>query len=156
MDIGCRKITITGGEPLLQEAELLHLINILLQGGFHITVETNGSLEIPYLYQRKNNLGWVVDYKLNYPDQMLSKHFITLTSNSFVKILVKNKKDYRLAVQVKSNLQNLGCQARFAFSPLFDDAGMILNAEELVEWLVKDNLFDVHVNVQIHKLIGVA
>ena len=48
----CKKICITGGEPLIQE-EILDLINKLMNNNYKICIETNGSIDI------KN----VIDYK---------------------------------------------------------------------------------------------
>ena len=42
------KVTITGGEPLCQKDELIELINSLCFTDIRVTVETNGSLIIPY------------------------------------------------------------------------------------------------------------
>lgn len=42
-----RHVVITGGEPLLQAAELLPLMNLLHSHGFIITIETNGTLFSP-------------------------------------------------------------------------------------------------------------
>ena len=42
---GCTYVTITGGEPLLQK-ETPALITALIQKGYHVSMETNGSLDI--------------------------------------------------------------------------------------------------------------
>ncbi len=71
IELGCRKITITGGEPLLQAEETLPLIDILTTEGYDVSIETNGTLYIPLSYIRYENVSWVVDYKLDYEDKML-------------------------------------------------------------------------------------
>lgn len=41
---GCRSLVVTGGEPLLQQGQLLPLLQRLKGSGFWIEVETNGTL----------------------------------------------------------------------------------------------------------------
>lgn len=41
---GAKHIVITGGEPLLQATPLTELCRVLKSEGFHITIETNGTL----------------------------------------------------------------------------------------------------------------
>ena len=40
----CRSLVITGGEPLLQQAQLAPLVSALAQRGFRFEVETNGTI----------------------------------------------------------------------------------------------------------------
>jgi len=42
-----RYICITGGEPLYQKKELRTLVDSLYSEGYHIEIETNGTLEPP-------------------------------------------------------------------------------------------------------------
>jgi len=42
--LGCRRVCITGGEPLLQDVR--SLCNLLRSEGFHVKLETNGSLPL--------------------------------------------------------------------------------------------------------------
>ncbi|MCK4613736.1 MAG: 7-carboxy-7-deazaguanine synthase QueE, partial [Thermoplasmata archaeon] len=42
---GCMRVCLTGGEPLIQE-EVPELIFQLLFNGFHLTLETNGSISL--------------------------------------------------------------------------------------------------------------
>ncbi len=41
---GCRSLVVTGGEPLLQQKELVPLLDRLKSAGFWIEVETNGTV----------------------------------------------------------------------------------------------------------------
>jgi organic radical activating enzyme len=54
-------VEITGGEPLWQEQELEQLVRKLKQGGYKITVETNGSFKPPYWYTLVDS--WNADIK---------------------------------------------------------------------------------------------
>ena len=76
----------------------------------------------------------------------------------YVKFVIMNENDNLTAIREKNYLQSLGCHANFAFSPMFGPQATPINEikHELVEWLIRDKVFDAIVNVQIHKLLGVA
>ena len=146
--IGCKKITITGGEPLLQGEELKVLIKELWFSKYYMSIETNGSFppSIKFL------ASWVMDYKLSSSGMnkyMKEENFFSLGSNDFVKFVIQNELDYTEAKRVRLLLRKGGCDAPFAFSPIhgmFDPA-------ELIDWMKRDRLFDVIINLQLHKYI---
>lgn len=45
-ELGNRRITLTGGEPLFQENSMI-LLKKLIDEGFHVNLETNGSISVP-------------------------------------------------------------------------------------------------------------
>ena len=49
----CKKICISGGEPLIQK-ETLKLIDELIKKNYQISLETNGSIDITPLLNKKN------------------------------------------------------------------------------------------------------
>ena len=49
----CKYICITGGEPLLQN-EIMNLINALLKRKYYICLETNGSIDIKGISNKKS------------------------------------------------------------------------------------------------------
>ena len=64
-EMGNRYITITGGEPLLQAAEVEQLIDILSLettpfGPYEFNIETNGSIIAPF---QRDNVFYTYDYK---------------------------------------------------------------------------------------------
>lgn len=150
-ELGCPNVTITGGEPLEQKEDFLALTQLLADFEYLISVETNGSKELDGFVDC-----WVVDYKLEFPDKMNTPSMVALAAQDWIKIVVGSKQDYDRAVKVKNDLQDRGCQANFAFSPLFDPTGKVgISVPDLVKWLCKDGQWDVIVNVQIHKLVFV-
>lgn len=44
--LGNRRVTLTGGEPLFQENSMI-LLKKLIDEGFHVNLETNGSISVP-------------------------------------------------------------------------------------------------------------
>jgi len=57
-----RRVCITGGEPLLQEAELKDLLETLFDLGYFVEIETNGTLRPSTIYD--NIMQWNVSPKL--------------------------------------------------------------------------------------------
>ena len=60
---GCRHLVITGGEPLLQQTGLVHLVRSLKEQGFTFEVETNGTIA-PHPQMLEDIDQWNVSPKL--------------------------------------------------------------------------------------------
>ena len=146
--IGCPKVTITGGEPLMQREALTELISMLWP--FKITVETSGCLEIGDLHDRVD--GWVVDYKLpssGMYDDVVHANYPLLGERDFIKFPIATVKDYEVAKLVVSYLRG-ETTAKFAFSPVWGECP----PDELLRKMMEDQFFAPILNVQLHKLIG--
>ena len=144
------KVTITGGEPLMQGIELEELVRLLW--GYHIfvTIETNGSFPIPVL-----PCTWIADYKLKgsgMGKHMQLKNFDSLNNNSYVKFVCTNRADYEEAKAVSLKLRARHCWAKFAFSPIMPG----LDPATLIFWMTADKLTSAIVNIQIHKLLNLT
>jgi len=144
------KVTITGGEPLCQKDELIELINSLCFIGTKVTVETNGSLIIPYkTIAYPDLIGWVVDYKFEYPDQMMFRNFYNAGKNDWTKFVIDSEKQYFDAVEIIKLIEQVGgFKGSFAFG--FTDK---IKPAWLVDRMVKDGLDFVTLNCQIHKFL---
>jgi len=146
----CGKVTITGGEPLLQP-DFFDLTKGLKKDGFFISVETNGSRSLIGFSVDS----WVVDYKLEnsgMEGRMNEKAFCNLRESDFVKFVVGSLEDCKEAVEVRKELESKGCEAKFAFSPLHGE----LDPKDLIQHLESLEQFDVIVNLQLHKYIGLV
>lgn len=146
--IGCKKVTITGGEPLCQSQELLALTRKLWHLGYSITIETNGSL----LLEGYGISSWVVDYKLPSSGMMKEMNlsiFPTLRSSDYIKFVMTDKEDYKVATALVKSFKANEPQykAKIAFSPAYP-----LDPNTLISWIKEDKLFDVQLNLQIHKI----
>jgi len=167
------KITLTGGDPLLQKDNLIPLIRCLLDRGLKITIETNGSIDIPeeFFGTFLNKLRLVVDFKLPSSDMM--KHmktsvFESLRPEDVIKFVISDEYDYKYALTVID--QNPSWIARKVFSPavIIEKArSRKINAEErigtsahvnmswprqLVEMMIRDRV-DAQFSLQIHKVL---
>jgi len=146
-------VTITGGEPLCQEKELRKLIKELHLVDKSVSIETNGSFEIPD-WRHLGWISWVVDYKLpssGNEGHMNIKNFRNLDGGDFVKFVVTDRRDFDRAVIVYKELAKNLC-----VTPVFSPCP-IENANELHEWMQGENLLKAVgaiLSVQIHKMFN--
>ncbi|MDA8388628.1 MAG: radical SAM protein [Nitrospiraceae bacterium] len=145
--VGVNLITITGGEPLLQE-EVFHLTERLLNDGHKVLIETNGSLSIKDLDPRA-----VVVLDIKTPgsgmwEEMDASNMDFLKHGDEVKFVIVNRMDYEWARDfVKAGrLPRAGCKV--LFSPAFG----LLEPAGLASWMLQDRL-NVIFNLQAHKYI---
>jgi 7-carboxy-7-deazaguanine synthase len=149
---GINKVTITGGEPLMQPAGLHELCKLLYWKNFLVSVETNGSLPLEgYGY----GIGsWVVDYKLpssGCMDRMNPDTFLNLRANDFVKFVIEDELDFNTALLIRTWLKDEHeLRVQFAFSPVHGK----LSADSLIAWLMKAGVGDAIINVQLHKILN--
>jgi 7-carboxy-7-deazaguanine synthase len=144
---GCANVTITGGEPLLQERNLEKLTD-RLYGNYFVCIETNGSIYIP---PWGNIMGWVADWKLpssGMSNEMKIKNFENLVESDFIKFVIADLTDFDTYLSVKKELQKT-CSAKIALSPAKD----FLKPSTLVDWIKVSGQLDVIVSLQLHKII---
>jgi 7-carboxy-7-deazaguanine synthase len=144
-------LLITGGEPLEQGEELLQFIEHVRRKGFHVTVETNGAYALPPR-QFCNVDCYVVDYKL--PGAKVGEVFRWENTNMFsrndvVKFVISDEYDYEVAKKAYRRLGQRNSKARCAFSPVLDR----LEPAALYYWMLEDNIWDVQLSLQLHKLV---
>ncbi len=141
--IGCDRVCITGGEPLLQN-DVLDLIDILLPR-YDISVETNGSLDISEL--KRKDLMVSMDHKTpssGMEGKMLEKNLKLLDENDQLKFVIADDIDYRFNKEILSRFDPR-CEIIFQAEEGSD-------LKELAESVLKDGL-DVRVLPQLHKII---
>lgn len=154
-ELKSQKITITGGEPLLQKKETLALIDKLVSCGKIVSIETNGTKGIPKPYLNKSFVSWVIDYKLDYERLMNWPTFKKAGTSNYVKILVSNRHQLTRAMMVIRELRNNGCEARIAISPVIGKSQHV-SAQDIIDALVENGSLDVMLNIQLHKYVNVA
>lgn len=143
---GCKLVEITGGEPLVQPGTRL-LIERLVDKGFLVLVETNGSLDIGQLDPRAHIVMDVKCPSSGMAEQNLWENINHLKAEDEVKFVVGSEEDYLYAKTIIEKYQ-LNRRYRVLFSVVFGK----LAPSRLVEWILADNL-DVRVQLQIHKYI---
>jgi len=146
--INCRLAEVTGGEPLLQD-EAPELIEGLLDSGWTVLLETNGSKDISRVDRRCIK---IVDFKCPSSGEAGSNDFANidrLQDHDEVKCVIGNRHDYEFACNIYYAVrQNPECRSSVLFSPVFD----WLAPEKLAEWVLADQL-KVRLNLQLHKYI---
>ncbi|KKN56707.1 hypothetical protein LCGC14_0569360 [marine sediment metagenome] len=150
------KITITGGEPLLQDRAQA-LTRTLLDFGYYVSVETNGSIDIAdySLRYRDNHISFVIDYKLDQPDKMVPDNFVNATERDWVKFVIDTDSDFEQAADLVRAFTRLRSQTSFAFSPTVwpGDHNVSDRSAWLVDKILAAQLWNVALNVQFHKII---
>lgn len=141
----CKYICITGGEPLLQN-ETLELIDVLLKRNYKICLETNGSINIEKLSNKKS-LIISLDIKCpssNMHEKNYFKNISLLRKDDQLKFVIKDNNDYNYAKKIVNKYKPT-CMV--FFQPVWGT-----NPEELADWITADGL-DVKLGVQLHKII---
>ncbi len=144
---GFPRVEITGGEPLLQD-ETPQLITSLLDRGYEVLLETNGSRDIAPVDTRCVR---VVDIKCpgsGEQGSFLESNINFLTPADEIKFVIGSRDDYRYACSALERLRRRSVQSRVHFSPVFSR----LSAADLAEWVLQDRI-DVHLGLQLHKYI---
>jgi len=153
-------VEITGGEPLLQERDLVPLMQHLLDLGYTVLLETSG--ERP-LQRVPKGVVKIVDVKCPHSGEantFLMENLEWLRLQDEVKFVLSDRADYEFARDFVDR-HNLGQQVTAVlFSPAFrqDATGgrsadhCLLDPQQLAEWIVADNL-PARLSLQMHKFI---
>jgi 7-carboxy-7-deazaguanine synthase len=146
-EYGVKCVEFTGGEPLLQE-ETPKLLKTLLDKGYNVLVETNGSICIGCLDKRLNI---IMDYKTpksGMSERMRPKNFEFLKPTDQIKFVLMDESDYIWAKNIIIENKLTDKFENILMSPAYGE----LSPKALVEWVLKDDL-QVRVQLQIHKYI---
>lgn len=144
---GIQSVTITGGEPLIHPG-IHKLINTLLESGYWVNVETNGSIWIGEFPKHKN-LFFTMDYKSpssGMEKRMILENLSLLTSKDVLKFVVGSEEDLDRSLEILEQYQP-NCQ--IYFSPIFKE----IEPKAIVEFIIKHKLNNCKVQVQLHKII---
>lgn len=153
-------VEITGGEPMLQERELVPLMRQLLGAGYRVLIETSG--ERP-LERVPADVIKIVDVKC--PDSgefdtFQMENLETLTRNDEVKFVLSGRADYEFARDFTYRHRLPERVHAVLFSPAFrkdaagarDSSQCLLDPQELAEWMLADDV-PARLGLQVHKFI---
>jgi 7-carboxy-7-deazaguanine synthase len=146
--LGGRLVEFTGGEPLLQENEVVPLSERLLDEGFRVLIETSGERFIGRL---PKPVVKVLDVKCpasGEDGKFCFGNLEELGHKDQVKFVVQDESDYCYAREFIERHQLLQRVGEVILSPVF---GQLL-PRRLAEWILRDGL-DVRLGLQIHKFI---
>jgi len=142
-----RLVEITGGEPLLQKEGVAELTALLLDSGYTVLMETNGTLPIGEIDKR---VIVIMDVKTPASGMSLNNNFSNfqhLKRSDEVKFVICNKNDYLWARRIVQE-EGLPSRCEVLFAPAFGS----LEPRKLAEWIIADRL-PVRLNLQLHKYI---
>ena len=147
---GVKNVTLTGGEPLLQE-EIEVLIDRLIAQGNRVEIETNGSVSLEKFALMKNRPVFTMDYKLpssNMEKFMCMENFSFLNEHDTVKFVSGSTADLEKAVEIIEKY-SLSEKCHVYISPVFDK----IEPSEIVDFMIKKNWNGVRLQLQLHKFI---
>ncbi len=144
----CKLVEITGGEPLIQK-ETPHLIYQLVEKGFEVLLETNGSLDISLADERCIK---IVDIKCPSSGQDKKNDLENLRRLSVkdeIKFVIGSREDYLYAKNIMSLMKKVNLKIMPPLlSPLYNQ----MDPKVLAEWILADHI-DVKLQIQLHKII---
>jgi 7-carboxy-7-deazaguanine synthase len=153
-------VEVTGGEPMLQERELVPLMQQLIDMGYRLLLETSG--ERP-LERVPIEVVKIVDVKC--PDSGEGETFHlsnldTLTAHDEVKFVLASRADYEFAREFTRRHSLAERVNAVIFSPAFrkdatgarDSSHCLLDPQQLAEWMLADDV-PARLGLQLHKFV---
>ena len=147
-------VCITGGEPLMQWEALYPVVLELLSNGYKVSIETSGCYPIQ-ADEYKRSFKYIMDIKCpssGVSHKNIYDNLMNLHTNDEVKFVIADRKDYDFAKRVLSTYPTM---AKILFSPCFDADWKPLVSQDLVNWILEDNMTSARVQIQLHKILGV-
>ena len=156
----CKRICLTGGEPLAQP-NAIELMKRLLSEDYEISLETAGALTVENVPPAVSKVMDLKTPSSGEVDKNLWSNLDYLTQHDQIKFVIMNREDYEWA---KAKLAEHNLNERVGtvwFSPMFnvgkdvnEDIGpdVPVLARELAEWILVDAL-PVRFQLQLHKII---
>lgn len=147
---GIVNVTLTGGEPLLQE-DIDVLVGMLVKNGHNVEIETNGSVSIENLSQSEYRPDFTLDYKLpssGMESLMLTENYAFLTKRDVVKFVAGSLTDLKKTAEIIEKF-SLTEKCLVYISPVFGK----INPDGIVEFMKLKHLNKVRMQLQLHKFI---
>jgi 7-carboxy-7-deazaguanine synthase len=143
----CKRVCITGGEPLIQKKELEVLAGDLVSEGYTIVLETSGHKEPPLVFWTESCL---ISMDCKCPSSKMEKKmnfllFEKLRPKDQLKFVIQDEVDYEYA---KGILRKYQIRANIIFQPVYGTS-----LKWLTERVLEDKMERVRVLPQLHKII---
>jgi 7-carboxy-7-deazaguanine synthase len=153
-------VEITGGEPMLQEREVVPLMQHLLDDSYRVLLETSG--ERP-LERVPAGVVKIVDVKCpdsGEGDTFCKENLEVLRPHDEIKFVLGSRVDYEFAREFTHRHRLAERVNAILFSPAFrkdatgarDSSHCLLDPQELAEWMLADNI-PARLGLQLHKFI---
>jgi 7-carboxy-7-deazaguanine synthase len=153
-------VEITGGEPMLQERDLLPLMQELIEDGFRLLLETSGERPLARVPAAVIKIVDVKCPNSGAAETFLPANLAALTAHDEVKFVISDRTDYEFAREFVRQHDLAGCVNAILFSPAFrkdatgtrDSSHCLLDPQELAEWILADEV-PARLGLQLHKFI---
>lgn len=151
-----KRVTVTGGEPLL--ADGIHLlVSKLLKQGFEVNIETNGAVDIRKFISKidtTEGMFFTIDYKLpssKMTNKMIWDNFLSLGHDDVIKFVIGSDEDFdetlRVIERIKGSYNVMPHIYLGAVYGMYDAA--VLIEKMMKSDLLKDAVFQ----TQLHKVV---
>lgn len=150
LETGITNVTLTGGEPLLQEG-IYELIERLMKNGRRVEIETNGSISVRELSAMPYRPVFTLDYKLpcsGMEKSMLTENYEYLQKEDAVKFVSGSIEDLEKAKDIIERYA-LTEKCRVYISPVFGS----IEPADIVDFMLENKMNDVRLQLQLHKFI---
>jgi 7-carboxy-7-deazaguanine synthase len=139
-------VEITGGEPLLQK-EVHGFIRNLIEEGYKVLIETNGSLSIKDIDKRAVIILDMKTPASGMSDKMDLLNFDEIRHHDETKFVITDRNDYEWSKDIIDRF-GLVNKCHLLMSPAFG----YLAPETLARWMIEDKV-RARLNIQLHKII---
>lgn len=149
-ETGVKNVTLTGGEPLIQD-NIKELISDITIKGIYTEIETNGSIDIRDFIDINPRPSFTLDYKLpgsGMEENMNVDNFSYVTLNDTVKFVAGDIKDLERFKDVIHKYK-LVDKCNVYLSPVYGK----ISLEMMVDFMKKNCLNGVNLQLQMHKII---
>ena len=153
-------VEITGGEPMLQEREVVPLMQSLVDANYTVLIETSGERPLEKVPQEVIK---IVDVKCPASGEggtFRMENIATLNRRDEIKFVLSTRADYEFACNFTREHDLASKINAVIFSPAFrknavgrrDADQCLLNPQDLAEWMLADNI-PARLGLQLHKFI---
>lgn len=151
-ETGINNVTLTGGEPLMQDNIKELLLFLSKDKSLDVEIETNGSVDIRnFLDILQNPPRFTMDYKLpgsNMESTMYLENLNNLRIFDTVKFVASSLDDLYKAKEIIEKY-DLASKCSVYISPVFGS----INPEEIVEFMKDNKMNNINLQIQLHKII---
>ncbi len=150
-DTGVTNVTLTGGEPLIQD-NMARLLKMLSRDkNLRIEIETNGGVSLEKFVGIGDNITFTMDYKLpgsGMDKYMIMENYNLLRHEDTVKFVVSDRNDMDRARKIIDEYQ-LTKKTEVYLSSSFNK----IMPKDIVEYMIEHNMNKVKLQLQMHKYI---
>ena len=153
-------VEFTGGEPMLQERELLPMMDRLLDKGYTLMIETSGERPLAKVPKAVHKIMDVKCPASGESGRFHLENLAALTARDEVKFVISDRADYEFARDIIQQHNLAERCGQILLSPAFTKTptsqrtadNCVLDPRLLVEWMLADHL-PARLSLQIHKFI---